>query len=458
MVTPPTSCDPDPPTAGALYVAETGDDDAGDGTENNPWATVDHALDNVQDGGEILVGPGQYDGRIRLAGTFTTGVVVRSSVLYGARLRNSGIVVSCYGCQGITLEGFDIAHDGAGADGLVVHVANVGTSDVTIRNNVLHDSYNNDILKINNGAENVLVERNLFYNQQGTDEHMDVNSVRDVVIQDNVFVNDFAASGRANDNDTSSYVVIKDSNGNSDGVLGSERITVRRNVFANWEGSSGQHFVRIGEDGTANYEAIDVTVENNLMLGTSDNPIRAAFGCYGVRDIVFRNNTVVGDFPSNAFAIRMITVNENMTNQNISYHNNIWSDPTGTMEDFSDTTPGQTDPWVLANNVYFNAGNSIPEDAGEEVNPSDDGAAIIGDPALGDPAAATIPTWDAVVGAFTDGSTTICAVHQRMVEMYGTPAAGSAAFDLADTAHAPIDDILGNTRAATPDIGAMEVP
>lgn len=454
----PTSCDAPPIASDAYWVATDGDDDSGDGSMGSPWATITHALDSVPDGSEIVVRPGDYVGRVRLRGTFTTGVVVRAEINYEARLRNDALVVSSYGGQGITLTGFDIAHDGPGAGGLVVQIADVGTSNITIRNNVLHDSYNNDILKINNGAEDILVERNIFYNQQGSDEHIDVNSVRDVVVQDNVFVNDFAASGRTNDNSTSSYIVIKDSNGNSDGVLGSERVTVRRNVFANWQGSSGQHFVRIGEDGTANYEAIEVTVENNLMLGTTSNNIRAAFGCYGVSDVVFRNNTVVGDLPGNAFAIRMIAVGSNMNNANIDYANNIWSDPTGTMDDFSDTTPGQTESWTLSNNVFYNGGNALPEDAGELVNPSDDAQAIIGDPMLGDPASAIIPTWDVGTSSFTDGSATVCAAHERLVTVHGTPASGSVALDVGDVSNTPADDILGRPRGASPDVGAVEVP
>ena len=60
----------------------------------------------------------------------------------------------------------------------------------------------------------------------------------------NIFFNDFAGSGRSNNNDTSSHIVIKDSN------LGSHNITVRRNVFLNWEGSTGSNFILIGEDRT----------------------------------------------------------------------------------------------------------------------------------------------------------------------------------------------------------------
>ncbi len=239
------------------YVATDGSDDSGDGSAGSPWETITHALDSVPDGSTVLVRPGEYFGQVRLRGEFASGVVVRSEVPYQARLRNDGTVVTCFYGQGITLEGFDIAHSGEGAGALVIQIQDlIGepggaeiVSRIVLRNNVLHDSYNNDILKINNGAGQMTVEGNIFYNQTGSDEHIDINSVTDVVVQDNVFFNDFDGSGRANNNDTSSYIVIKDSNGSDDTNIGSLRITVRRNVFLNWEGSTGSNFVLVGEDG-----------------------------------------------------------------------------------------------------------------------------------------------------------------------------------------------------------------
>jgi hypothetical protein len=40
--------------------------------------------------------------------------------------------------------------------------------------------------------------------------------------------------------DGSSFIVIKNSDGDKDGTLGCENIIVRCTVFLNWEGSSGQ--------------------------------------------------------------------------------------------------------------------------------------------------------------------------------------------------------------------------
>lgn len=455
--------------AATFYVATDGNDDTGDGSLADPWATITFALDSVPDGSEILVRPGTYNGRIRMRGTFPMGVEVRSEVPYAARLRNDDRVLTFYddprGVEGITLEGFDIAHDGPGSAALVVHIDGNGTSAVsriTLRNNVMHDSYNNDVLKINNAAIDVLVEGNLFFNQSGSDEHIDINSVEDVVVQDNVFFNDFAASGRTDPENTSSFIVIKDSNAGEDIFLGSRNVTVRRNIFLNWEGSTGSNFLLLGEDGQSIYEAREILVENNLMLGNSENVMRASFGVKGGRDITFRHNTVVGDLPALAFAMRLNREGANPVNENISFYNNIWSDPTGSMgasfggsNDFSDTPPGDLATFELDNNLYWNGGSSLPEDPSEEVNPSDDTAAIEADPRLADQTSLVVPHFDPGTG-FADGSSTIREAFIRLATLYGTPAEGSAALDAANPAQSPTDDLLGRARVGTTDIGAIE--
>jgi hypothetical protein len=443
-------------------VATDGSDTTGDGSSADPWATITHAVDEAPDGATILVRPGTYFGDVQLRQQFAQGITVRSEVPYQARLRHDATVVKCFYGRGIVFEGFDVAHDGPGAGALVIQVQDLlldaeGVSRITFRNNVLHDSFNNDILKINNGARNVTVERNVFYNQTGSDEHMDINSVADVVIQDNVLFNDFAASGRVDGSDTGAYIVIKDSNADDDAYVGAEDITVRRNVFLNWQGTTGHNFVLVGEDGQPYHEGRDVLIENNLMLGNSASVMRAPFGVKGSRDITFRSNTIVGNLPANAYAMRLNREGANLANQGILIFNNIWSDPTATMTDFSDTPIGETTSFTLETNLYWNGGAAIPIGADDLVNPDDDPNAVIANPLLPSLAGLVTPVWQPGPATFAGGGTSTCEVFTRLVETYGTPAAGSPIVGEARADQSPAEDILGRVRTL-PDLGAVELP
>lgn len=443
--------------AQTFYVAPNGADQPSAGSIDNPWATISFAIDQVADGSIIEVAPGTYNGRVRLDQAFNSGVVVRAREPYAAQLRhNNGAVVTCFSCRGITLEGFDIAHASTNTVALVIQIQNSSVSDVILRNNVIHDSTNNDLLRVNNGARNVLIEGNLFYNQAGSDEHIDVNSTVGVIVQDNVFFNTGSQSS------TSSFIVIKDSNGNSDGLLGTLDTTIRRNVFFNWQGSDGQGFIRVGEDGTANFEADGVLVENNLLLGNSSQLMRSAFTVQGSRNVRFRNNTVVGNLPSRSFAARLLRTGSNQPNQEISFSNNIWSDPSGTMgtegfngADVFEAILGSSSTVSLRSNVYFNGGNTIPPDSSQEVRVDQDTNALIGDPGLLRPSNITLPVLR--VNQFAGGATSIREVFVGLVEKYGTPNSNSIVVDQADSSDLAGDDILGRIRRVPSDIGAVEV-
>lgn len=459
------------PCFGATYhVTTSGSDTGGDGSLGSPWETITGALERVPDGSTVLVHGGTYRGRIRLKGEFSTGVTFRSEPLYQAKLRNDDRVMTSYdGARNITIEGFDIAHDGPGAGALVVHLDGGGSnrvSGIVLKNNILHDSFNNDILKINNSVRDISVIGNMFYNQTGSDEHIDVNSVSGVTIQDNIFFNDFAGSGRVNDNSTSSYIVIKDSNGDSDSYTGSSNVTVKRNIFLNWQGSTGSNFVLIGEDGNPFHEGTDILVENNLMLGNSDNIMRAPFGVKGGRDITFRHNTISGDLPSYAYGMRINREGANPVNENIELYNNIWVDQQGTMgarsdtdaDDFSDTDPDHVGSFTLQSNLYWNGGNSLPYDTRERINYTDDPDGVVADPHLTEPTGITVPRYNEQTKNFEGGFATIRAAFKSLVETYCQLPRNSAAIDKGWLISGSSEDILGRKRPSgqAVDIGACE--
>lgn len=456
--------------AATFYVATNGVDQASAGTQQTPWASISYAIDQVSDGDTIEVAAGTYSSRVRLDQQFANGIVIRSTQPYQARLRyNAGAVVICYTCRGVTLEGFDIAHAGNNTGGLVVHIqdllgafngSNNGSdavvSNVTLRNNIIHDSTDNDLLKINNGAQDILVEGNMFYNQAGSDEHIDINSTIGVTVQDNVFFNSVSQAT------TSSFIVIKDSNGTNDTVLGAQDTLVRRNIFFNWQGNDAQSFIRVGEDGTDNFEADGVLVENNLFLGNSSRLMRSAFTVQGSRDVRFQYNTVTGDLPSRSYAARLLAVGSNKPNEQIVLVNNIWADPEGTMgaEGFSgsdvfDAVAEDNDSVSLDNNVYYNGANPIPADVAQAVNLADDTNAIIGNPLLPTLTGLTLPVFNG--SQFAGGKLSIREVFLDLANRYGKPAAASVTVNQGSLANAPNEDLLGNARGARPDIGAVEL-
>lgn len=441
--------------------------DQNSGTFSRPWATMEHAAQSVPDNSCIVwFKDGLYTNANSLTERFATPVIFKAVNPYKAIFERDGTVVELDGVYNMIFDGFVFRHSGPGASKHVFIMDrrddDIWSENVIFRNNIFHDSYNNDLLKIHNGVRNVTVEGNLFYNQGAADQHIDVNSVTDIAIQDNIFFNDYEGSGRDIDFDTKHFIVIKDSNDNDDGLLGSRRITVRRNIFLNWEGENAT-FVQVGNDGKPYHEAMQVWVLNNLMIGNSPHEMTAAFGVRGARDITFANNTVVGDLPAKAYALWVSVTELNMPNENLTFANNIWSDPTGTMGvdlgggngEFSDGSPSNSNNVLLTRNLYWNGTAPIPP--GELVSPlSDDILRVVADPLLNtNHDTVILPRWTG--NDFLSGNQSIRQEFERLVMQYGAIPAASPAVDNALAQYAPHDDILGNRRRDVPDLGAFEV-
>lgn len=439
--------------------------DSNPGTAARPWATFEHAAETVPDDGcTVWFKNGVYIGENRVHRRFGKPAYFAAQNPYQAIFKNNGPTVSISGGKNIVMEGFIFQHAGAQADPLVVQVSRSGgdwSEYIVLRNNIFRDSYNNDLLKIYNGARFVTVENNLFYNQGDNEQHMDVNSVTDVNIQDNIFFNDFAASARPLANNTKHFIVIKDSNEGEDGLYGSQRIVVQRNIFLNWQGDPGENFLQIGNDGKPYFEARNVTVQNNLFLGNSPNPIIATFGINGAANVRFINNTVLGNLPSKAYAARIDIKGQNPRNSNVFFCNNIWADYTGTMgaaggssNEFADGDPAHTANLLLDFNLYWNGRRVIPD--GDLLSPmKDDAHRRIADPRLVPSfPGLVLPVWKGA--AFASGRTEIRKEFIRLVAKYGAITGASPAYGTANLTCAPSRDILKRNRGQRPSFGAYQ--
>jgi Right handed beta helix region len=443
-------------------VSPDGSDRSGDGSPNRPWASLLHATNTVPDEGcEIVFLDGLY-GPQDIRRTCRRRVTIRAQNSYRACWASSAArhrVFFAYGAGNFTVSGFEMRGAPGSEVEYLVQITLPESHDILLENNVIHDGYVNDLIKVNDGAHHVVIRGNVFYNQPRVgDEHLDINTVHDITIENNVFFNDFAASGRPVTNATHPFVLIK----NSGATPTSRDFIVRGNVFLNWQGTSDQPYLLLGEDAKPFHEARNVLVENNLFLGNTANRMTAAFAIKGVRDVVFRANTIHGDFPlgsdSWGFAMRLGREGENPKNENIAFYNNVWSDPTGTMTHLSAGDAANTSGAVLRNNLYFNGGKRVPVDRGRVLNTTDDPRAVVADPGLpADLASIVPPTWRPSAGRFADGSRTIEEARRRLVQRYGTPKAGSPVVNAADPRQAPSVDILNRPRGPKPDLGAVEV-
>src|SRR5436305_1192596 len=80
------------------------------------------------------------------------------------------------------------------ATGVLVYVSGADTgvprpSHIQFRDNIFHDSYGDDLLKIRSRAHSIVVQGNVFYNQADGEQHIDVNGATNVTIADNIFFN-----------------------------------------------------------------------------------------------------------------------------------------------------------------------------------------------------------------------------------------------------------------------------
>jgi len=126
------------------YVATTGSDNTGDGSQGTPWATIQHAIDNVVSGDTIIVNDGKYSEDLDINGI--TGLTLKSVNGAGSTIISgiSGVVITIRGSSNdFTLggvgTGFSI--NGSASSTFLLQITN-GESGVTIEGNVFNTTGN----------------------------------------------------------------------------------------------------------------------------------------------------------------------------------------------------------------------------------------------------------------------------------------------------------------------------
>ena len=456
---PPPARAPGRTTGCQRWVAPSGSDRA-PGSRSKPWATLQHAVRAVRDAScTVWFGDGVYLGTNQIHRDFRRRVTFRAVHPYQASFVSPGMALDIEGTSShMVFQDLQFQQSGPAATGVLVYVSGADTgvpspSHIAFRDNIFHDSYGDDLLKIRSRAHSIVVQGNVFYNQADGEQHIDVNGATNVTIADNIFFNDFASSGRTDTRTTKHYIVVKDSAGAADGLVGSRNVTITSNVFLTWQGGV-ESFVAIGNDGAPYLEALGVLVENNLVVAKGTDRVYAIFTVSGAADVGFVNNTVVGSLPTDAYAFNVNIKGSNPKNRDIVFSNDIWCDPTRTMSPFSGGARSHTIGLTLDDNLYWNGGALIPR--GNLVSPIDrDPRMVVRDPGLNfDQSQIVVPIWTG--SGFRSGNRTIRQEFVRLVMSYGQIPADSPAVGRALVGRAPSTDILGRRRDRHPDLGAFE--
>lgn len=432
----------------ALWVSADGSDE-NDGSKGSPWKTITHALSALPTtGGQtVCVEDGTYSGAIESDRAFTEPVWVKAVTPYKAVLTADDNPVIEVAGTNLGFEGFEIVGQATTSDSTgLVYIDE--TENFSLRNNVIHDSYHNDLLRIL-GANGTTLECNVLYNQADDEEHLDINQAsRNTFLYDNIFFNDYAASERTI-SQVQSFIVIKLSGVEPPPVTGD--VFMRRNIFMHYEGGSTS-MLQIGADGEAFAEAEDIVLENNLFLYNGDAH-NGGFDIRGAANVTVRANTLVGNGVDEPFAGAVYTSDGSPPAENVFIYNNVFARADGNMGVLLESPPDGVTSGELLNNLYWNGGQSIPTQ-GDFFDYTEDAQPLIANPELADPADAPTPVWDGE--SFANRWSTVREAFEALVRSYAKPGANSGAIDAADASKMPVDDILGNSRGSSPDIGAYE--
>lgn len=129
---------PSPPVSGTNYYVSPNGNDSNNGSQQSPWATIQHAANVATAGATVHVAPGTYSGAIttQTSGTATARIRFISDTQWGAVIRATS-VYAVWTNQGdyVDIEGFDVAGNDPGTCAGIINYS----SYVRVIGNNVHD-------------------------------------------------------------------------------------------------------------------------------------------------------------------------------------------------------------------------------------------------------------------------------------------------------------------------------
>lgn len=304
------------------YVSTTGNDGTKTGSSDDPFASINKAVQRLKAGDELVVRSGTYKEQVWIgkSGAADKYIVIRAEEPGTVKIegggRDAGFII---GGNYVQVDGFEIAGAGAGITTASVH-------HIAVTRNVIYDSVGNGISI--NKSDFVLVEGNTTYDNAKEDARSGISVFHPVDVTGDTTTQGFRIIIRGNlsyDNVTETGArtdgngVIIDSATSPKGTYPAYRhpILVENNVVF---GNGGAGIQAAWSD--------NVTVRNNTSWHNSQSPAadgswKAELSNMNSNNTTWTNNIAVADpRVKGASAISNVSF-KGMTNQFIEYLNNL---------------------------------------------------------------------------------------------------------------------------------------
>ena len=330
---------------GSVYWVAIDGDDAGPGTRDEPWATLQHAADSVGPGATVYVGEGAYEQRVEIRGSGTPGRPITFAVAPGERVVLDGsslevppgqnAMIAIDSQHFVTIRGFEITGYRSDVSGHVpIGILVTGAADhVRLAGNVVHDM------------------GTTFQGRNGGDAHgiavfgtAGDHPIEEVEIVDNELANLTLGSSEAlvvNGN-------VKDFRIEGNKVHDTDNIGID---VIGFEGTAPDPTVDQARDGIVRGNVVwNVDSYGNPAYGND----RSADGIYvdGGRDILVEGNTI----HDVNIGIELASEHAGRSTRNVTARNNLVYDSTaiGIAIGGYDRRRGSTEDCVIVNNTVVN--------------------------------------------------------------------------------------------------------